>query len=504
LKTVSGQSAVSIIRARIRKARKAKGLTQSQLADSRFTKAYISSLERGTTRPSLKALEHIASRLELPLSYFVNGVEMGTDPNDEAGLLGAPDLEALKEDLNYQYNYARMLIRNADPASMSEALSILAEAEQSAAPYARVLPEKLLYRSHFLRGQLYMRRSEFHLALPEMELALAKAGSDEESVISVRNILGIGYYLQQQPSTALHHHLLCLYAIDKGVIKDLSLKLSILHNIANDYWALHDVTNAIDTYKRALPLVDDVNGLDRQASLLWALGMAYKAAQDWPQAKLYATRALNIYESLDNMSGAASVCLHLAELFIAEDRFSDAENLLSKAEGMLHKINNRLLLSTVHTDYAEMFRKKGDLSQASSHIERSLGLIDEITGHDSHTGDSSGAIGKLVPASTSTHTPASGSNSGSAYTPINLTRAHVEALHVAAVVAEGQGKSDEADRFFAYAQHLVKQTDLVELAHIIAVAYAEVLEGRGDFQKANEQYRIAVQKAPTHSKPHSK
>ena len=150
-------SATSIIGARLRKARKAHSLTQEQLAAPFFTKGYVSAVERGAVRPSLKALEHLAARLGLPLSYFVSGVETGTGPGMESGLLSQRNVEAIQEDLNYQYNYARMMIRNKDPGIIEEALKVIEVAEQCAAPYIGRLPARLLYRPHFLRALAYMK-----------------------------------------------------------------------------------------------------------------------------------------------------------------------------------------------------------------------------------------------------------------------------------------------------------------------------------------------------------
>src|ERR671910_3883826 len=57
---------------RIREARHRAGLTQQQLAGERYTKAYVSALETGIARPSMVALNHIAERLNLPASYFID------------------------------------------------------------------------------------------------------------------------------------------------------------------------------------------------------------------------------------------------------------------------------------------------------------------------------------------------------------------------------------------------------------------------------------------------
>src|SRR5213078_4634772 len=54
---------LSILGQRIRAARKGLGMTQQELAAPLFGKAYVSAIERGAVRPSLKALEFLAERL---------------------------------------------------------------------------------------------------------------------------------------------------------------------------------------------------------------------------------------------------------------------------------------------------------------------------------------------------------------------------------------------------------------------------------------------------------
>ncbi len=106
---------------RIRKARKGLGLTQEALASPRFTKAYVSALERGRVRPSLKALEFLAERLSMQASELLSA-EADVAAGEGVGLL------ALEEDLNYQVNYAKMLMRT---NHVQEALELLEEAERS-------------------------------------------------------------------------------------------------------------------------------------------------------------------------------------------------------------------------------------------------------------------------------------------------------------------------------------------------------------------------------------
>lgn len=74
---------------RIRAARLARGLTQQQLASGRYTKAYVSALERGQAKPSMAALNFLADRLSLPASHFLAGPDSRWDRLDADILLAS-------------------------------------------------------------------------------------------------------------------------------------------------------------------------------------------------------------------------------------------------------------------------------------------------------------------------------------------------------------------------------------------------------------------------------
>src|SRR5947209_4019012 len=67
---------------RLRQLRVAAGLTQSELAGERFSKEYVSQIERGKTRPTTETIEWLATRLGVDAGFLANGVA-----TDERGRL---------------------------------------------------------------------------------------------------------------------------------------------------------------------------------------------------------------------------------------------------------------------------------------------------------------------------------------------------------------------------------------------------------------------------------
>src|SRR5919197_6785317 len=59
---------------RLRQLRVSAGLTQTDLAGARFSKEYVSQIERGKTRPTRETIEWLAQRLGADADFLQNGV----------------------------------------------------------------------------------------------------------------------------------------------------------------------------------------------------------------------------------------------------------------------------------------------------------------------------------------------------------------------------------------------------------------------------------------------
>src|SRR6266496_1777487 len=79
---------------RLRQLRVSAGLTQTELAGDRFSKEYVSQIERGKTRPTRETIEWLAGRLGVDTGFLANGVSADERGRVEAALARA---EALLE-----------------------------------------------------------------------------------------------------------------------------------------------------------------------------------------------------------------------------------------------------------------------------------------------------------------------------------------------------------------------------------------------------------------------
>src|SRR5512133_2598363 len=84
---------------RLRQLRVVAGMTQTELAGERFSKEYVSQIERGKTRPTGETIEWLASRLGVDQSFLETGVSSSERERVESVIARA---EAALESNAYQ------------------------------------------------------------------------------------------------------------------------------------------------------------------------------------------------------------------------------------------------------------------------------------------------------------------------------------------------------------------------------------------------------------------
>src|SRR5438067_13107373 len=96
---------------RLRQLRVAAGLTQSELAGERFSKEYVSQIERGKTRPTLETIEWLAGRLGVDAGFLASGVAADERGQIEGALARAEALYQASEDVEAAEAFDRLVAK---------------------------------------------------------------------------------------------------------------------------------------------------------------------------------------------------------------------------------------------------------------------------------------------------------------------------------------------------------------------------------------------------------
>src|SRR5215470_16418646 len=158
-----GKAVAARVGINIREVRTKLGMTQAQLAAPEFSISYISAIERGKIRPSLKALSILARRLDVPLTFLLEGSPSGAA---EARAVGySPADSGPDQRVDVDLLQAHVLIHQ----------HAFKEAEQLLAP---IQPERITtdqaYRLFLLRGQIHLGVNEFQEAVVDLRSAIAQ------------------------------------------------------------------------------------------------------------------------------------------------------------------------------------------------------------------------------------------------------------------------------------------------------------------------------------------
>jgi transcriptional regulator with XRE-family HTH domain len=321
---------VADVGARIRSLRTAKGLTQAQVAEPQYTKAYISMLESGRTRASMKALEHIAGVL-------------GVRPAD---LLGGAPTPATPQ---YTLLEARRLVEQGRGA---EAIPMLEALEEGLTAPDQLVRLRYLAISYNAAGQPKQ-------AFPLIERAqrMAELLDDTEEQIRVKAVLASAYartYAYEESARILRE---CIEACETGVLNDPAFHFRRLVDLAIMQGNQRQAKQALATYERALELSDHFQ--DRPSVALLYAGMAktYHDAGDVEAAIVYNQKSLQVFEELGLIDQVACALDNAAALYVEYGNVTRARECLARAAKLAEDAKRETTLASIKASGAEVLAK---------------------------------------------------------------------------------------------------------------------------------------------------
>jgi tetratricopeptide (TPR) repeat protein len=285
---------------RIRVARRQAGLTQQQLAEGRYTKAYISALEKGHAKPSMAALNFISQRLGLPASRFL------ADANGTWDRLSAD-----------------LALASGDWAAAADAYRSLLD----------VSPER------GARAELLLGLAEAFDKLERGDLAIAPAGEAQDIFrgLGRHDDAALASYwladahLQSDNRAEARGHLQELRdELKARKDSDVDLRIRVVSALGRVEGDEREFRAAINYFEEALALAHDLDQ-QRRAVLLHELAQAYEESGDLEAAVRVGRDSLTLYRSADAQHDAALVENELALAYLTSGNVSRASELAGHA-----------------------------------------------------------------------------------------------------------------------------------------------------------------------------
>ncbi len=451
-----GKAVAARVGTNIREVRTKLGMTQAQLASPEFSISYISAIERGKIRPSLKALSILARRLDVPLTFLLEGSPAGAA---EARAVGYSPADAGPDQkIDVDLLQASVLVQQGS----------YKQAEQLLVP---IQPERItteqVYKLYLLRGEVHIGLNEYQEAVVDLRQAVSQgeAINDSENTERARNLLGKAYFSLYNYTLALENHLRCNHAIENRAINDPVFSLNVYSNLANDFFRLGDLDNSVSYFHRALALFEDME----RDSLSFAqkymeISQQYKNAGKLTIARDYAMRSLALYEMRDEQRLVGLTHQRLGKTLERQNDLDTAEQEYRRAIVIESELNDPIASATCHTSLAELLLKRGNVQEAEQEAQEALRYA-RISGDSQAQGQAFMALAQLR------HQTSDYATADELFTQALelLDAAHSHEIAAAA--------------YFRYANLLEERAEVQRSLNAIKKAYEHQMQGkRGDIE----------------------
>jgi tetratricopeptide (TPR) repeat protein/DNA-binding XRE family transcriptional regulator len=419
---------------RLRQLRVAAGLTQTDVAGDRFSKEYISQIERGKTRPTPETVEWLAGRLGVDPEFLANGVSVDQRAKGEAIVTRG---EALVRD--YQF-------------------------EEAIPEFDRVLP--LVVGTGAL--DLHVR------ALNGKAIAVAQTGDVKEGLALLQQSrafversdftdldraevlyrLGVCRCLLGSMSTAvsLFDEALALGA-RSGLPMD-ELKLNVFTWRSRCYRRQRDYEAAREDVELALELAEALHDPRALGNAYFAASLVAERDGHWVQARTYAEKACAQYELLSDRRRVGRLLNNLGVLDFLLGKPEEAVEHFKEAFAVALELGHDVDTAAAISSLAQVHLRTGDHERAEEQARRALEILDGQSDMLEHVGSS-----RLV-----------------------LGRALLE-----------QGRFEEAQEALAAADDAYAQLSSASHRSAVWIAQGDLARKRGDEVGAAEIYRRAAE-----------
>ena len=279
---------------RLRSLRVAAGLTQSELAAGRFSKEYISQIERGKTRPTEATIAWLAEQLGVDPAYLSSGVSTEERAKVEAELERADALSA-----SHRYEEAVGAFRSVHAAVQDTGAATLEVRALSG--WAWALQERGEVREAV---ELLQRAREF-VERPQF--------SDLDRADVLFRLAVCRYKLSSVSSAiALFDQALEL-AERSGLPCDL-LRSDILQRRSRCHRRLRDYVAAREDVERALELAQDLGDRAAIANAYFQASLIAQRQGHYVLSRSYARRAKELYQQVNDERNVGRLHLMLGGL----------------------------------------------------------------------------------------------------------------------------------------------------------------------------------------------
>jgi tetratricopeptide (TPR) repeat protein len=419
---------------RLRLLRVAAGLTQTELAGDRFSKEYVSQIERGKTRPTVETVEWLAQRLDVDPAFLSSGVS-----TDERGRVEA--VLARAEALSKSYRY-------------KESIEAFEEARAAVSATNSV---ELDVRTRSGEAWARMQEGDVRTAVELLNSARAVAEGSVFSDVDRAEIvfqLGVCRYKLSSVSTAVALLDEALALAKRSDMPSDGLCSDIYHWRSRCHRRQRDFEAAREDAEHALELAEGVDDRRKMADAYFQASLVAERTGHWVLSRNYAERAKNLFEELDDERTVGRLLNNLGGLSLLLGKPEKAIEQLKASFAVAVEADSQADAGQAMNGLATVYLRLGDWVAAEENAREALRLLEGREDFLDEIGQSQIVLGRSL-----------------------LER----------------GRFDEAETFFRSADSTFEQLSSISHRAGAWVALGDLAARRGEDAEAARLYRNAAE-----------
>ena len=361
---------------RVRLLRRSIGLSQAELAGGRFSKEYLSQIERGKTRPTRETLEWLAGRLETDTEYLEHGLSRADTERLEADAHAA---ELLLESHRYEEALAAFRASRQDAsAAGSPALGL-----------------------RLVTGEAWalVRTGELEAAMSVLDAAAAvsvSAGFTAANRAEVVFLVGVVRYHESRIAEAITLLDQALVLAEGSAERTDRLRSDILHWRARCHRRDRDWVAAEEDIDHALELAEAIPDTRRVADALFQGSLVAQRQGRWVLARTYAERSRRLFAELGDRATVARLLNNLAGLNHLLGNANRSIELLEEAFEIFVDLDLPVDAGYVCSSLAEIRLDLDEPELAEAQARKALDLLDGRTDHLQEVGTAELVLGRSL------------------------------------------------------------------------------------------------------------
>jgi len=345
---------------RLRRLRRERGLSQRELASPGVSYAYISRIEGGARRPSVKALRMLARKLGVTADYLETGSEIRDTEERELRIADA-ELEL------------RLADDTTEAESKLESLRSEALEAGDALAAARASIALGLAAAHAGRNQEAIGRLETGLELADVSPSVRP---------EVYATLGRAYAASGETPRAVELFERCLDDVSRETPEDFTAQVRFTTYLSYALTDLGDLARAEEVLEEAIAKAEEATDAYSRVRLYWGVARLNEVQGRSAAALTYIRRAIALLDVTDDTLHLARAHLLAGSIMLSQKNVEGAAHHYALAEQLFGPSAQPEDLANLYADQSKLAVQTGDADEGVRRAEASVAAASDEYLHE--------------------------------------------------------------------------------------------------------------------------